>query len=51
MQTKQNDQLRDQKPKRQVVAPMVVVAMVQPAQLVVEAVEDRHQMTLLALGQ
>ena len=50
MQTKQNDQLRDQKPK-QVVAPMVVVAMVQPAQLVEEAVEDRHQMTLLALGQ
>ena len=50
MQTKQNDQLRDQKPK-QVVVPMVVVAMVQPAQLVVEAVEGRHQMTLLALGQ
>lgn len=49
MQTKQNDQ-QTKKPK-QVVAPMVVVAMVQPAQLVVEAVEDRHQMTLLALGQ
>jgi hypothetical protein len=50
MQTKQNDQPRDQKPK-QVVAPMAVVVMVQPAQLVEEAVEDRHQMTLLALGQ
>ena len=33
MQTKQNDQLRDQKPKL-VVDPMVVVALVQPAQLV-----------------
>ena len=50
MQTKQNDQLRDQKPKL-VVDPMVVVALVQPAQLVEEAVVDRHQMAPLALGQ
>ena len=50
MQTKQNDQPRGQNPM-QVVAPMVVVALVQPAQLVEVVVEDHHQMAPLALGQ
>ena len=51
MQTKQNDQLRDQKKPKLVVDPMVVVALVQPAQLVEGAVVDHHQMAPLALGQ